>query len=70
MLEKISKFLLVLLPILVKLRSTMKRIYTFIVLLGIVVSVALTGCEKPPGDTAPPADTNAPPAAPAAPSTN
>jgi hypothetical protein len=48
----------------------MKRIYTFIVLLGIVMSVALAGCEKPPGDAAPPADTNAVPAAPAEPSTN
>jgi hypothetical protein len=47
----------------------MKRFYTIIVLLGIVVSVVLVGCnqEKPTPPAAP--DTNAP-AAPAAPSTN
>jgi len=59
---------LVLSAILVKVRPTMKRIYTLIVLLGIVISAVLTGCEQKPTETTPP-DTNAP-AAPAMPSTN
>ena len=48
---------------------TMKRIFTLIVLLGIVMSAVLTGCDKGP-DASKPADTNAVPAAPAMPSTN
>jgi hypothetical protein len=60
------KTLLALLVLLVKVRITMKRIFTLIVLLGIVAGAVLTGCDK--GDNAPkPSDTNA---APAAPSTN
>ncbi|MEI6780145.1 MAG: hypothetical protein WCQ21_04420 [Verrucomicrobiota bacterium] len=44
----------------------MKRIYTLIVLLGIVMGAVLTGCNQ--GSEAPkPADTNAAPAAPTAP---
>jgi hypothetical protein len=47
----------------------MKRIFMLIVLLGIVAGAVLTGCDK--GDNASkPADTNAAPAAAAAPSTN
>jgi hypothetical protein len=53
----------------VKTVLTMKRIFMLIVLLGIVAGAVLTGCEqKPAGDAA--AGTNAPAAAPAAPSTN
>ena len=47
----------------------MKRFYTIIVLLGIVMSAVLTGCDQGSQTPAAP-DTNAPPAAPAAPSTN
>ena len=47
----------------------MKRIYILIVLLGIVMSAVLTGCNESSQTTAP-TDTNAAPAAPAAPSTN
>jgi hypothetical protein len=47
----------------------MKRIFTLIMLLGFVMGAVLTGCNQ--GDkTQTPADTNAVPAAPAAPSTN
>ena len=46
----------------------MKRIYTLIVLLGIVMGAALTGCEQKPADNTP-AGTNAP-AASETPSTN
>jgi hypothetical protein len=45
----------------------MKRIYTLIVLLGILMGTVLTGCNQ--GETPKPADTNAAPAAPAAPET-
>jgi len=62
----VDKIVLVLLALLVKLRFTMKRIYTLIVLLGIVMGAVLTGCNQ--GSEAPkPADTNAAPAAPTAP---
>jgi len=40
----------------------MKRIYSLIVLLGIVMSAVLTGCNEGT-NTSTPADTNAPPAA-------
>jgi hypothetical protein len=60
---------LVLLGLLVKVSFTMKRIYILIVLLGIVMSTVLTGCNESSQTTAP-TDTNAAPAAPAAPSTN
>jgi hypothetical protein len=53
---------LVLFRLLVKVRFTMKRIYTLIVLLGIVMGAVLTGCNSG-SDTSKPADTNAPPAA-------
>jgi hypothetical protein len=46
----------------------MKRIFTLIVLLGIVMGAVLTGCEKP-ADTNPAPGTNAP-SAPEMPSTN
>ena len=61
--------MLVLLGLLVKVSFTMKRIYTLIVLLGIVMGTVLTGCNEST-QTPPPTDTNAAPAAPAAPSTN
>ena len=38
----------------------MKRIYTLIVLLGIVMGAVLTGCNQGSQTTPPPADTNAP----------
>ena len=44
----------------------MKRIYTLIVLLGIVMGTVLTGCNQG-SETPPAANTNAAPAAPAAP---
>ncbi len=44
----------------------MKRIFTLIVMLGIVMGAVLTGCNQG-SDTSKPADTNA---APAMPSTN
>jgi len=47
----------------------MKRILTLIMLLGIVVGAVLAGCKQG-DDTQKPPDTNAAPAAPAAPSTN
>ena len=40
----------------------MKRIYTLIVLLGIVMGAVLTGCNSG-SETPKPADTNAPPPA-------
>jgi hypothetical protein len=63
------KIVLVLWGLLVKVSLTMKRIFTLIVLLGVVMGAVLTGCDK---GTSPPAtpDTNAIPAAPAMPSTN
>jgi hypothetical protein len=57
-----GKIVLVLFRLLVKVRFTMKRIYTLIVLLGIVMGAVLTGCNQA-SDTSKPADTNAPPAA-------
>jgi hypothetical protein len=42
----------------------MKRIFTLIVLLGIVAGAVLTGCEQKPAET-PAAGTNAPAATPA-----
>jgi hypothetical protein len=57
-----AKIVLVLFGLLVKVRFTMKRIYTLIVLLGIVMGAVLTGCNSG-SDTSKPADTNAPPAA-------
>jgi hypothetical protein len=51
---------------LVKLARVMKRLFTLIVLLGIVMSAALTGCEQKPMESSTP-DTNA---VPAMPSTN
>ena len=65
---EINKIVLVLLALLVKATPTMKRIYTLIVLLGIVMSAVLTGCNQG-SETSTPADTNAPPAAPAEPAT-
>jgi len=53
----------------VKVAHTMKRIFTLIVLLGIVMGAVLTGCSRC-DNTQKPSDTNAAPAAPAAPSTN
>jgi hypothetical protein len=47
----------------------MKRFYTIIVLLGIVMSAVLTGCG-PTSETTPAPGTNAAPAAPEMPSTN
>lgn len=47
----------------------MKRIFTLIVLLGIVMGAALTGCEQK-SETTPPAGTNAPAAPETPPSTN
>ena len=52
----------------VKVRFTMKRIFTYIVLLGVVMGAVLTGCNQSSDTTAKPADTNAAPAAPPAPS--
>ena len=40
----------------------MKRIYTLIILLGIVMGAVLTGCNQGT-ETSKPADTNAPPQA-------
>jgi hypothetical protein len=57
-----GKIVLVLFGLLVKVRFTMKRIYTLIVLLGIVMGAVLTGCNEG-SQTSTPADTNAPPAA-------
>jgi hypothetical protein len=51
----------------VKIMPTMKRIFTFIVLLGVVMGAVLTGCSKS-SDTPTAPDTNAAPAAPPAPS--
>ena len=50
---------------LVKGTDTMKRIYTLIVLMGLVMGALVTGCNKE--ETAPPASTNAQPAAPTPP---
>jgi hypothetical protein len=41
----------------------MKRIYTLIVLLGIVMGAVLTGCNQGSETPKPAADTNAPPPA-------
>jgi hypothetical protein len=57
-----DKIVLVLFGLLVKARSTMKRIFTLIVLLGIVMGAVLTGCNQG-SETPKPADTNAPPPA-------
>jgi hypothetical protein len=57
-----GKIVLVLFRLLVKVRFTMKRIYTLIVLLGIVMGAVLTGCNQGT-DASKPVDTNAPPAA-------
>ena len=63
-----AKIVLVLLALLVKVTATMKRIFTLIVLLGVVMGSVLTGCNQ--GSEAPKADgTNAAPAAPMAPAT-
>jgi predicted small lipoprotein YifL len=48
----------------------MKRLFTLIVLLGIVMSAALTGCEQKPMEESAAPDTNAVPAVPEMPSTN
>jgi hypothetical protein len=61
------KKVLVLPADLVKVMATMKRLFTLIVLLGIVMSAALTGCEQKPADQPVVPDTNAAPAAPPAP---
>jgi hypothetical protein len=53
----------------VKIVLTMKRIFALIMLFGMVAGAVLTGCKQG-DDTQKPADTNAVPAAPAAPSTN
>ena len=64
------KIVLVLLALLVNVKPTMNRIFTLIVLLGIVMGAVLTGCNQS-SDTTPKApDTNAAPAAPSMPSTN
>jgi hypothetical protein len=64
------KIVLVILALLVKVNPTMKRIFALIVLLGIVMSAVLTGCNQSSDTTAKP-DTNAAPAAPSMPaSTN
>jgi hypothetical protein len=57
-----DKIVLVLSRLMVKARVTMKRIYTLIVLLGIVMGAVLTGCNQG-SETPKPADTNAPTAA-------
>jgi hypothetical protein len=54
------KIVLVLLALLVKVCPTMKRIFALIVLLGIVMSAVLTGCNNEGDKTSAPADTNAP----------
>ena len=54
-----DKIVLVLFGLLVKARPTMKRIFTLIVLLGIVMGAVLTGCNQG-AETPAPADTNAP----------
>jgi len=64
------KIVLVILALLVKVNPTMKRIFALIVLLGIVMSAVLTGCNQPTDTTPKAPDTNAAPAAPAMPSTN
>ena len=60
------KKVLVLLAVFVKVMPTMKRLFALIVLLGIVMSAALTGCEPKQSEPAAP-DTNAVPAVPPAP---
>ena len=55
------KIFLVLFGILVKVTPTMKRLYTFIVLIGLAMGMLLTGCEKSQDQSSAPA-TNAPPA--------
>jgi hypothetical protein len=54
------KKVLVLLADLVKVTPTMKRIYTLIVLLGLVMGAVLTGCNQGPTENKPEAGTNAP----------
>ena len=63
------KIVLVLLALLVNLTTTMKRIFALIVLLGIVMSAVLTGCNQSSDSTTKPMDTNAP-VTPSMPSTN
>jgi hypothetical protein len=60
---------LVLKAILVDFGVAMKRLFTLVVLLGIVMGAVLTGCEQKPTDTTVP-DTNAAPVAPTPPGTN
>ena len=64
-----SKIVLALSALLVKVIIAMKRTFTLIVLLGIVMGAVLTGCNQ--GSQTPKApDTNAIPAAPSMPGTN
>ena len=63
-----NKTPLAILALVVNASINMKRIFTLIVLLGIVAGTVLTGCEQKPADNSP-AGTNAPAAAAAA-STN
>jgi hypothetical protein len=65
-----KKIVLVLLALLVKISLTMKRIFAVIILLGIVMSAVLTGCEQKQETTPSAPGTNAAPAAPETPSTN
>jgi hypothetical protein len=65
----VDKTLLAILAFLVKVMLTMKRIFTLVVLLGLVMGAVLTGCDKG-ADSSKVPDTNAAPAVPAAPSTN
>ena len=55
--ETMQKNVLVCFWDLVKGTDTMKRIYTLIVLMGLVMGALVTGCNKE--ETAPPASTNA-----------
>jgi hypothetical protein len=57
--ENKAKFLLVLFSEFVKVTPTMKRLFTLIVLLGLVIG-AVTGCEKQDSGTGGGASTNAP----------
>ncbi|PYJ00115.1 MAG: hypothetical protein DME25_21455, partial [Verrucomicrobia bacterium] len=61
-----EKFSLVLLALLVKGKLTMKRIYSLVVLMGLVMGALLTGCSKDESMPAAP-NTNAAPAAPTPP---
>ena len=58
-----AKFLLVLFSEFVKVTPTMKRLFTLIVLLGLVIG-AVTGCENKDSSTPPAGGTNATPPAP------